>query len=112
MAIKTCFVIVEDCTNLFITSLNIHILYKEEKTVILLAFSNRTSLNLSILELNNYIYNEFVLTIVKNKITYTATAGIKTTSYNHKLAYDMIVMMMDHKFLSIRYQIDILAYLS
>lgn len=77
LAIKTCFIIIKDCINLFLASLKVHIFYKENKTFTLPTSFNRSFLSLNIPELNNYICDEFVLTMVKNEVAYTMATKVK-----------------------------------
>lgn len=67
LVINTCLIFVEDCANFFLASLNIHIFYKEEETPTLLAFHDRSFLNLSISEPNNCVCDKFISTIIQNK---------------------------------------------
>lgn len=64
----------------FLASFNIHILYNKKKVALTLSTSFfPTFLSFNISELNNYIYNKFVLLAVKSKIIYLAAAEFKKT---------------------------------
>lgn len=102
MAIKAYFVNIKDYANLFTVSLNIYILNKKEKAATLPTFSNRSSINLSILKLNDYIYKKFVLIVIKNEMVYAIMVEMEKTPYNHKLSYNIIVIMIDQEFISIK----------
>lgn len=65
MAIKVCLVVVEDYTDLFSTSLNIHVFYKEKGALTLSVSSNHSSSSLRIQELDNCVCDKFVLMVVK-----------------------------------------------
>lgn len=95
LAIKARLVVMEDCDSFFLTSLNVHILYKEEKAPTLSAFSDCSSLSLNTLVSKNRAYDNFVLTVVKNEVTYIAAAEVKEIWYNHRLANDTVVLMID-----------------
>lgn len=77
LTIKACLFIVEDCTNLFLASLNIHILYEEDETSTLPTSSNHSSLSINILKPNNHVYDEFISMIVKNKAVYVAMLEVE-----------------------------------
>ena len=76
LAIKACFIIVENCANLFLASLNVHVFYKEKEALTLSVFPDHLSLSPSILEFNNCIYDKFISMIIKNEITYPAVMEV------------------------------------
>lgn len=77
LTIKICFVIIEDCVNFFLAILNIDIFYEKKEALTLLAFFYYLSLNFSTPESNNWIYNKFILIVVKNKAVYTLVTKVK-----------------------------------
>lgn len=109
-AIKARLIVVEDCANSFwLLSLNVHILYKKEEAPALPTSPNRSSSNLSILEPNNCVCDEFVSMAVKNKARYTVIGEVKEMHYNYGLAHDTVVLMVDQEFLLIGYRLDTLC---
>lgn len=85
----------EDCANFFSTSLNVHILYEEEKAPTLSTSSDCSSSSFSTLVSKNRAYDSFVLTAVKSEAMYMAATEVKEIWYNHGLANDTVILMID-----------------
>lgn len=76
--LKMHLIIVEDDSDLFSTSLNIHISYDEKQEFLILpAFSDYISSSTQ--EPNNYIYQKFDLTVVRYETAYVVVAKVKKT---------------------------------
>lgn len=108
LAIKAYLIVVEDCTDLFSASLNILFFYKEEETPTLPFSLDRSSSSLSTPEPDNYGYDEFVSIVIKNEIGYAAAVEFEEMQYNHGLAHNIVVLIIDQEFLLIGYWLDTL----
>lgn len=72
-ALKARLIVVEDCTDLFSASLNIHVLYDEEEVPTLPASPDRTVLSLSTLGPDDRACDEFVAIAAKNEVAHAVT---------------------------------------
>lgn len=112
-AFKTRLIVVDNCTNLFSANLNVHVFFDEEKEASTLPASpNCTILTLSTLEPDDHACDEFVAITAKNEAAHSAAAEVEETQYNHELAHDTVVLMVDQEFPLIGYRLNTLRPLS
>lgn len=77
-ALKMCFIIIDDCINLFSANLNVYVFYNEEKKAHSLpTFPNCTTLTFSTLEFNDHMCNEFLVIEAENEAAYLIAVEVE-----------------------------------